>query len=215
VAEIVPAGAALPPFDLHCPLLSLPRAFGTLLASVPAEIPYLTADPHRVAAWQARLADIEGPRIGLVWGGNPAQSDDRRRSIPLAALAPFATVPGITFVSLQKGRREAPPDGLRLIDWTDDLHDYDDTAALIAALDLVIGVDTGVAHLAGALGRPVWIMNRFEPYFAWLTDRSDSPWYPSLRQFRQTRRGEWGDVIESVRAALAAEPWQTNALRSV
>ena len=135
------------------------------------------------------------------------QRDDRRRSIPLAELAPLATVPGVSFVSLQKGRREAPPDGMRFFDWTDELRDYDDTAALIEALDLVIGVDTGVVHLAGALGRPVWVMNRFEPYFAWLTERADSPWYPSLRQFRQPAPGNWSSVIESVRAALAAEAW--------
>ena len=205
LAGIVPAGAALPPFDLHCPLLSLPRAFGTTLSTVPAEVPYLTADPDRVAAWRGRLRRIDGPRIGLVWAGNPAQRDDRRRSIPLAELAPLATVPGVSFVSLQKGRREAPPDGMRFFDWTDELRDYDDTAALIEALDLVIGVDTGVVHLAGALGRPVWVMNRFEPYFAWLTERADSPWYPSLRQFRQPAPGNWSSVIESVRAALAAE----------
>ncbi len=202
LAGIVTAGAALPPFDLHCPLLSLPRAFGTTLATVPAEIPYLAADPVRIAAWRERLRGIGGRRIGLVWAGNPTQRDDRRRSIPLAALAPLATVPGVTFVSLQKGRRETPPDGMRLVDWTDELRDYDDTAALIEALDLVVGVDTGVVHLAGALGRPVWVMNRFEPYFAWMTERADSPWYPSLRQFRQTAPGDWVGVIESVRAAL-------------
>ena len=207
LAGIVPAGAALPPFDLHCPLLSLPRAFGTVLASVPAAVPYLTADPDRVAAWRERLKSIDGPRIGLVWAGNPTQRDDRRRSIPLAALAPLATVPGATFISLQKGRREAPPDGMRFFDWTDELRDYDDTAALIEALDLVIGVDTGVVHLAGALGRPVWVMNRFEPYFVWLTERDDSPWYPSLRQFRQLAPGNWSSVIESVRTALAVREW--------
>jgi tetratricopeptide (TPR) repeat protein len=207
LAGIVPAGAELPPFDLHCPLLNLPRAFGTVLSSVPAEVPYLTADPDRVAAWRDRLRGIDRRHIGLVWAGNPVQRDDRRRSIPLAGLAPLATVPDVTYVSLQKGRREPPPDGMRLIDWTDELRDYDDTAALIEALDLVIGVDTGVVHLAGALGRPVWVMNRFEPYFAWLTGRSDSPWYPSLRQFRQPAPGEWGSVIESVRAALVAGGW--------
>ncbi|MEI9987864.1 MAG: tetratricopeptide repeat-containing glycosyltransferase family protein [Aliidongia sp.] len=212
LAGVFAAGAELPPFDLHCPLLSLPLAFGTTLDSVPDAVPYLAADPGRVAIWRDRLRTIEGPRVGLVWAGNPAQRDDRRRSMTLADLAPLATLPALNFISLQKGRAETPPAGMRFFDWTEELQDYDDTAALIETLDLVLAVDTGVAHLAGALGRPVWLMNRFEPYFAWLTEREDSPWYPTLRQFRQNRAGEWGPVVESVRKALALRSWQTTAL---
>jgi tetratricopeptide (TPR) repeat protein len=204
LAGVYATGTSLPAFDLQCPLLSLPLAFGTEVATIPADVPYLRADPARVAQWRRRLLSVEGRRVGLAWAGNPAQRDDRRRSIPLASLAPLGEVPGIAFVSLQKGRRDAPPAGMRLHDWTDELHDYADTAALIEALDLVIGVDTGVVHLAGALGRPVWVMNRFDPYFAWLLERADSPWYPTLRQFRQTVPGQWTAVIEAVRNALAA-----------
>jgi hypothetical protein len=194
----------LPDFDLHCPLLSLPLAFGTDIASIPADVPYLSADPERVAKWRQRLLPVTGRRVGLVWAGNPAQREDRHRSIPLASLAPLAEIPGVSFVSLQKGRSGTVPSGMRLLDWTDELQDYADTAALVEALDLVISVCTGVAHLAGALGRPVWLMNRFDPYFAWLVERSDSPWYPTLRQFRQAAPGQWPAVIGSVRDALAA-----------
>jgi len=204
---VYPTGSDLPAFDLHCPLLSLPLAFGTELASIPAEVPYLSADPERVAEWRLRLLSVTGRRVGLVWAGNPAQRDDRRRSIRLASLAPLADLPDLTFVSLQKGWSGTAPAGMRLLDWTDELQDYADTAALVEALDLVISVDTGVAHLAGALGRPVWLMNRFDPYFAWLVERTDSPWYPTLRQFRQAAPGQWAAVIESVRDALAATAW--------
>jgi tetratricopeptide (TPR) repeat protein len=203
LAGTIPVGAPLPKIDCHCPLASLPLAFGTALTTIPAATPYLRPSPSRTEAWRERLRPAPGKRIGLVWSGNPAQRDDRRRSIALARLAPFGRVPGCTFVSLQKGRVEAAPSGLDLLDWTTELHDYADTAALIAALDLIIAVDTGVAHLAGALGQPVWLLNRFDPYFIWLTDRPDSPWYPTLRQFRQTVPGGWDGVIGEVCRALA------------
>jgi tetratricopeptide (TPR) repeat protein len=202
LAGTIRAGTPLPEIDLHCPLASLPLAFDTVLTTIPASTPYLSADPGRIEAWRDRLRSTSGKRIGLVWSGNPAQRDDRRRSIALARLAPFGQIPGCTFVSLQKGRVEAAPACLDLLDWTAELHDYTDTAALIAALDLVIAVDTGVAHLAGALGRPVWLLNRFDPYFIWLTDRPDSPWYPTLRQFRQTVPGGWDGVVDEVCRAL-------------
>lgn len=202
LAGTIPAGAPLPKIDCHCPLASLPLAFDTAPTAIPASIPYLRPKPRRTEAWRERLHPAPGKRIGLVWSGNPAQRDDRRRSIALARLAPLGRIPGCTFVSLQKGRIEASPPGLDLLDWTAELHDYADTAALIAALDLVIAVDTGVAHLAAALGQPVWLLNRFDPYFIWLTDRSDSPWYPTLRQFRQKMPGGWDGVIDEVCRAL-------------
>jgi tetratricopeptide (TPR) repeat protein len=198
--SIAAAGEALPPFDLHCPLLSLPLAFGTTLATIPAELPCLSADPALAESWRRRLAALEGLRVGLVWAGNPDQADDGRRSIDPARLAAFADLPGIAFVSLQKGG--AAPSGLAIADWTAELGDYADTAALIDGLDLVIGVDTGVIHLAAALGKPVWLLNRFDPYFAWLVGRDDSPWYPGLRQFRQQSPGDWVGVLASARAAL-------------
>jgi hypothetical protein len=186
--------------------MSLPLAFGTRLAGIPAAIPYLRPEPADAARWQARLAALPGRRVGLCWAGNRALADlranpvDRRHSLPAGALAPLAGVPGVSFISLQKG--DAPPPGLALHGWTAELHDFADTAALIAGLDLVISVDTAVAHLAGALGRPVWLLNRHDSEWRWLLGRDDSPWYPSLRQFRQPAYGDWGGVIGAVAARL-------------
>ena len=198
--------------DFHCSLMSLPRAFGTTLETVPARIPYLHADEIRARAWRDRLSGESGLKIGLVWAGGarPDQPQfnmiDRRRSLALDALAPLGTVPGVTFISLQKGppsdQLRAPPAGLKVQDPSGELGDFDDTAALISALDLVITVDTAVAHLAGALGKPVWILNRYDTCWRWLENRSDSPWYPSARLFRQREPGIWTPVIEAVRQAL-------------
>jgi tetratricopeptide (TPR) repeat protein len=211
IADIVVQGEALPPFAAHCPMMSLPRLFGTVLETIPAEIPYLAADPAAVASWRSRLAALPGRRVGLVWAGG-ARPDpelaavDGRRSIDLARLAPLAAVPGVSFVSLQKGPPAAqaatPPAGMRLLDFTEELDDFADTAALVEALDLVISVDTSVLHLAGALGKPVWLLNRFDSCWRWLQDRDDSPWYPTLRQFRQTAPGDWDGVVASVATAL-------------
>ena len=204
VEQIVARGEPLPPFDLHCPLLSLPRILGTSLATIPAEVPYVRADQQRVAGWQKRLAPHPGLRVGLVWAGNQAMGADRRRSLTLDQFSPLADVPGVCFVSLQKGpaAAQALPAGMVLHDWTDELHDFADTAALVEALDLVISVDTAVVHLAGALGKPVWLLNRFDRCWRWLIDRNDSPWYPSLKQFRQTEPGDWDGVVRSLGAAL-------------
>jgi hypothetical protein len=211
---VIAQGDALPPHELQCPLMSLPRAFATRLATIPAEIPYLRADPREVAAWRHRLAPMPGPRVGLAWAGGFRPQDlevrmmDRRRSMPLARLAPLARVPGVRLVSLQKGPPSAqarhPPADMALLDWTDELRDFADTAALIEALDLVISVDTAVAHLAGALGRPVWLLNRFDTDWRWLLARDDSPWYPTMRLFRQPSPGDWDGVVRSVADALAA-----------
>ncbi|WP_246208386.1 tetratricopeptide repeat protein [Bradyrhizobium rifense] len=202
--RVVACGDPLPSFDLHCPLLSLTRVLGTTLDTIPREASYLRADPQRVAAWRERVGQLDGMRVGLVWAGNQTMSGDRRRSIPLERFSELADLPGVSFVSLQKGpgASQSPPQGLSLHDWTDDLHDFGETAALIEALDLVISVDTGVAHLAGALGRPVWLLNRFDRCWRWLLNRDDSPWYPSLRQFRQIQPGDWTSVLRNVRAEL-------------
>ncbi|MBV8651269.1 MAG: tetratricopeptide repeat protein, partial [Alphaproteobacteria bacterium] len=206
IERIVARGDALPPFDVHCPLLSLPRLLGTDLETIPRKTPYLRADPGRVAAWRGRVGALDGLSVGLVWAGNPALAADRRRSIALEHFAPLAGIPGISFVSLQKGpaaeQAKSPPSGLVLHDWTPELSDFTQTAALIEALDLVIGVDTAVVHLAGALGRPVWLLNRFDRCWRWLLDREDSPWYPLLRQFRQAEPGDWRGVLTRVQAAL-------------
>jgi len=206
IERIVAQGDALPRFEVHCPLLSLPRACRTTLATIPRDVPYLAPTPASVAAWRRRLDGLAGLRVGLAWAGRPTQGADRRRSIALDRLAPLARVPGIVLVSLQTGaasaQAAAPPPGMTLHDWTAGLQDFADTAALIEALDLVIAVDSAVAHLAGALGKPVWLLNRFDTCWRWLQQRTDSPWYPSLRQFRQSRPGDWDEVIAEVAAAL-------------
>lgn len=190
--------------DLGCPLLSLPLVFGTTLDTIPAPPRYLAAEEDLVAAWRARLPSDSKQRIGLAWSGNPNHRNDRNRSLPLAALEPLLDIDA-HFVSLQKDvpeRDAATIERLKLIRVSDDLRDFTDTAALIEALDLVITVDTSVAHLAGALGKPVWILLPFSPDWRWLTGRDDSPWYPSARLFRQAAPGEWTDVVRRVGEAL-------------
>ncbi|MDR3529584.1 MAG: tetratricopeptide repeat-containing glycosyltransferase family protein [Rhodopila sp.] len=200
----------LPPFDYHCPLLSLPFAFGTSMDTIPAPASYLRADP---APWSDFLGELSGLKVGLVWAGKSrtvqphAVAIDKRRSMRLADMAPLLSVPGCSFVSLQLGppasQLQLLPQGAMLHDVSDRMTDWAETAGLIAGLDLVIAVDTAVAHLAGALGKPVWMLNRFDSCWRWFLNRDDTPWYPSMRQFRQTGRGDWGGVIERVRQALA------------
>jgi hypothetical protein len=217
--EVVAAGEAVPRHDVAVPMFHLPWAFGTTVAAVPPGGPYLAADPGLAARWRVRLAALPGLKVGLVWAGEPrpenpaALATDRRRSMALAALAPLGAVAGVSFVSVQTGvaGRQAVPAGLVLHDWTAELVDFAETAGLMAALDLVISVDTAPAHLAGALGREVWLLNRFDTCWRWLLDRDDSPWYPTLRQFRQERAGvwpgawpgAWDEVVVRVAAALA------------
>ena len=201
-------------FDFQVALMDLPSAFGTTLATIPTKVPYLAADPERAAEWVKRLSGRDGLKVGLVWAGDthagrPAGAAvDRRRSLRLDQFAPLAAIDGVTFVSLQKGEPSAqsasPPPGLRLIDLTGDLRDFSDTAALIEALDLVIAVDTAVAHLAGALAKPVWILSRYEGDWRWLNGREDSPWYPTARLFHQRAAGAWDEVVDRVAAALPA-----------
>ncbi len=201
-AQIIPRGDPLPPFDLHCPLMSLPHRLGTTLETIPPA-PYLAADPALAADWAARLSPLAclkgaGLKIGLAWAGNPDYAADSRRSLDPALLAPLLALPNFSFVSLQPTASPPPP-----IFQPPGLADFADTAALIAALDLVIAVDTAVAHLGAALGKPVWLLNRFDACWRWLRARADSPWYPTLRQFRQESPGDWHGVIAAVRAALA------------
>ena len=217
VAEVLSEEDALvPAFDYHCPLLSLPAAFGTTLATVPGPRSYLRADP---SAWAGFLAGCPGAKVGLVWAGKSrtaqphAAAIDKRRSMRLADMVPLLSVPGCSFVSLQLGppaaQLQALPDWAQLHDVSSRLTDWTNTAALIAGLDLVIAVDTAVVHLAGALGKPVWMLNRFDSCWRWLLHRDDTPWYPSLRQFRQTGRGDWDGVIRRVKLAL--QDWASRA----
>jgi Flp pilus assembly protein TadD len=205
VDRVVRAGEEVPAFDLHCSMLSLPLAFETDLATIPRATSYLNADKAQVDAWRIRLADLSNKnfRIGLAWAGNPRShfsrlaAVDRRRSIAPELLAPLFNLPGFHFFSLQKDRAVAPENFL-LTDFMGEMKEFADTAALIANLDLVISVDTSVAHLAAALGKPVWVLDRFDSCWRWLHDREDSPWYPTVRLFRQPQPGDWHAVIEKV-----------------
>jgi len=207
VSCLVEQGQPLPLFGFHCPLLSLPLVFKTTVDSVPAEIPYLFPDPRQLDFWKNRLS-ISAPilKVALVWAGNHLHKKDRNRSIALSQFAPLAAVEGLQFYSLQKGEPAAqaanPPAGMRLIDWTNELVDFSDTAALIAHLDLVISVDTAVAHLAGAMGKPVCLLIPFMSDWRWLRNRDDSPWYPTMRLFRQSTAGDWAGVIRRVDEVL-------------
>ncbi len=197
-ARIIEAGGVLPVFDLWCPLLSLPHLLG-MQAPAP---PYLAADPDRVAVWRDRIG-AHGRRIGIAWQGNPASAAERGRSIPLREFLPLAQVPGVRLISLQKHhgleQLAGVPDGLRIETLGDDFDAgpdaFIDTAAVMQCLDLVITSDTSVAHLAGALGRPVWVGLQHVPDWRWLLEGEDCLWYPTMRLFRQTRRGDWGGVF--------------------
>lgn len=200
-------GGTLPDFDLHCPLLSLPLAMGTDLGSIPAQVPYLTAEPKKISEWAERLSVSQGLRIGFVASGNPKHKNDRNRSLPLASLAPLIRQ-GVACYLLQQECRaadeeylEATPAIMDLRPW---LTDFSETAAAIACMDLIISVDTSVAHLAGALGKPVWILLPYNPDWRWLLGRDDSPWYPGTRLFRQPAIGDWDTVVASVGTALQA-----------
>jgi tetratricopeptide (TPR) repeat protein len=206
ISLVISRGQQLPSFNLECPLLSLPFVFGTTLDSIPADVPYLFADPALSNLWQHKLGGITGRKVGLVWAGSKTHRNDRNRSIAASQLAALAAIPGVCFVSLQK---DATPEqiaelnlGPKLIDHTADLHDFADTAGLIANLDLVISVDTSVAHLAGGMGKPVWLLLPFDPDWRWLLDREDSPWYPTMRLFRQREAENWSDVIARIADAL-------------
>lgn len=200
VERVITHGAAQEPADCHFPIMSLPRIFRTTLDTIPAEVPYLRADRQRVERWSGRLGnDRAVKKIGLAWAGRPTHRRDRERSIDPQSLAPLLAMPGTTFVSLQKGpaaaqAREYP----RVVDASNELNDFADTAALIETLDLVISVDTAVAHLAGALGKPVYLLLPSHADWRWMVDRTDSPWYPTMRLFRQSRPGDWAGVVTLV-----------------
>jgi tetratricopeptide (TPR) repeat protein len=201
-----------PEVDLHCPMLSLPFAFRTEIDAIPARIPYLRAAPAAVDGWRYRIGqEISGLKVGLVWAGQSRKDTrafytDKRRSIDIAELLPLAGVPGVRWFSLQKDVPPSPESAgaFAMTDLMEHAADFADTAALIANLDLVVTVDSAVAHLAGALGKPVWMLSRFDGCWRWLNGRDDSPWYPAMRIYRQTTPGDWSPAIARLRADLAA-----------
>ncbi|MBM3564827.1 MAG: tetratricopeptide repeat protein [Alphaproteobacteria bacterium] len=210
IDQLIETGAPFPRADAHCPLLSLPLAFGTTLETIPAPVRYLAADSRRVADWAKRLATLPRPRVGLCWQGNPNFKADKLRSVPFAALEPFLRDARASFVRLQKNAGENHPANSEWVGRIAAFPDMDqgpdafaDTAAIMENLDLIVTSDTAVAHLAGALGRPVWMLTAFAPDWRWLLGREDSPWYPSMRLFRQTRPAAWSDAVGRLIASFA------------
>ncbi len=203
VDQVLAWGVPLPVCDVQSALASLPGIFKTTVQSIPAATPYLAAEEGAAASWRKRVEPAENVlQVGLVWAGRPENRNDRNRSIRMEEFAPIAKTPGVRFHSLQTNRIADAP--FAISDWSELLKDFGETAGLIANVDLVISVDTAVAHLAGAMGKPVWVLLPFPPDWRWLLDRADSPWYPTMRLFRQKFRGEWRPVIQAVAEALGA-----------
>ena len=215
VWRVVTDGDTFPDFDLHCPLPGLPHRFGTRLETIPADVPYLHAPADRIDAWRRRIeAEDASPgktfRVGIVWAGARGNRNDHRRSVPLGLFSPLARVLSVRLYSLQKGETtaadlEGRPAGMAVEDWGSAFADFADTAGAMMSLDLVVCVDTSVAHLAGALGTRVWTLIPFSPDWRWMVNRSDSPWYPTMRLFRQPKPGDWAGAFEMVEAALRNE----------
>ena len=202
--RVIATGSPLPPFDLHCALMSLPFALRTRADSIPAPIPYLKAATPDIARWRERLRDAPGVRVGLAWSGSRTLRNDANRSMALDRMAPLAA-PGRTLIAVQKDIRDADRPALSAMgvrSFGEALADFADTAALMESLDVIVSVDSSPAHLAGALGRPVWVLLPFSPDWRWMLDREDSPWYPTARLFRQSRIGDWDGVIGRVADAL-------------
>jgi tetratricopeptide (TPR) repeat protein len=207
IGHIVMQGDQLPAFDIHCPLLSLPLVFNTTIDRIPAKIPYISADPLLVDKWKVRMQqDTSDLKIGVTWSRNSWNKYDQYRLFALGAFGTLGRFEGISWYSLQQGKAaeqaKHPPEGMKLIDYMEETQDFMDMAALIQNLDLVISLDSPVAHLAGALGKQVWTLLPFSPDWRWMLDREDSPWYPTMRLFRQPDTGEWEPVIEKLGASL-------------
>jgi ADP-heptose:LPS heptosyltransferase len=206
---------AWPAFDVQAPLLSVPGILGTTLATIPANVPYLYSDSERAEHWRGELSKLAGFKIGIAWQGNPRHKNDRNRSFPLLQFAPLAAIEGVQLFSLQKGagreQLEAAASRFRLTDLGSKLDDFLETAAVVKNLDLIITADTALAHLAGALGAPVWVAIPFVPDWRWLLNRDDSPWYPTLRLFRQRQRRNWDEVF--ARMADELTKWRANCSR--
>jgi hypothetical protein len=200
---VVPEGEPLPPFDVEVPMLSQPLAFGTTRESIPKDVPYLSVDPARREMWRGRMAGIASDlKVGLLWAGNPRNQRNWARSLPLEKLRLLLRVERVRFHSLQLGREAEEirqlPEAEVIVDYTRDLHNFADTAAFMAELDLIISVETAVAHLAGALARSVWTLLPFVPDWRWGLEGETTPWYPTMRLFRQPAMGDWDSVVQRV-----------------
>ena len=211
IEQLVLRGSEMPPFDVACPLLSVPGVMGTTLDTIPCDVPYLQAPPELVDAWRDRVGELDGFKVGIAWQGNKNHPEDRWRSIPLANFEPLSRVDGVTLISLQKGQgsQQVRSCGFPVIDWTkamdEDHGPFTDTAAILTQLDLVVTCDSAIAHLAGALGVPVWTALPKAADWRWLEDREDSPWYPTMRLFRQKESGDWRGLFERLAETLAEE----------
>jgi hypothetical protein len=203
--DLVERGTLPPAFDMHCEMMSLPMALGLRLDDLPGPMPYVSPDPQRIERWRQRLAELPRPLVALVWAGRPTHPNDANRSLDLTELAPLAQA-SVSFVAIQKGptatQAASPPNGMRLLSLSDAIGDFEDTAAILCLSDLLISVDSSPVHLAGALGRPVWVMLPKVPDWRWLLERTDTPWYPQTRLFRQDMRGDWSAVIGRLAAEL-------------
>jgi tetratricopeptide (TPR) repeat protein len=201
-------------WDVYIPLLSLPKVFGSTLETIPNQVPYLYADTQKTEYWRHRLTG-DGFKVGIVWAGRPMHTNDHNRSCALRQFLPCAEIPGIQLIGLQKGAAAAQaaelPPKMNFVNFDEELQDFSDTAGLIENLDLVISVDTAVAHLAGAMGKPVWVLLPVIPDWRWMMDREDSPWYPSMRLFRQKKRGDWESVF--LRLKMELRRWAIFSVR--
>ena len=206
IDEVVRPGQGIPPFDFHINLMSLPRVLGTTIETIPAGVPYLRIDNDLAESWRVRLGSDNRLKVGIVSSGNPAHLNDRNRSVPFALLEGLIGLPGIRWFSLQKNPPPADIERMAkcsdLVDLAGQIRNFADSAAIISQLDLVISVDTSVAHLAGALGRPVWVLLPKPAEFRWMTDGDTSPWYPTARLFRQRQAGDWTEVVERLKRSL-------------
>ena len=218
LTSVIARGEPLPSYDVHCPLMSLPHRLKLTLDALPSTGAYLVADADRERYWAERLAEYSGPRVGLVWAGRARTGAvdlaaiDARRSLSFAQLAPITAVAGARFFSLQKDSNEVGTASAGCVDFSAEWKDFADTAAFVANLDLVISVDTAVAHLAAAMGKPVWLLNRYDSCWRWLRGRDDSPWYPTLLQFRQPKPGDWTTPVHKIADAL--KDWLANRPRA-
>jgi hypothetical protein len=212
VDEAITVEQPIPPFDIHCPLLTLPKVFKTVVGNIPATVPYLKADPELKEMWRQRMGPDDGRlKIGITWAGRPTHPNDKNRSFTLSMLGPLAKARegkgGAKFFSLQKGptanQAATPPEGMDLMDLSEQITDFADTAAIVDNLDLIITADTAVSHIAGSIAKPVWVLIPFVPDWRWMLERTDTPWYPTMRLFRQRKLRDWsvpmGELVEALR----------------